>query len=74
MKEQHPSKKAKFEESISIDQIKVLMESNRQLASQIETLTNITTHQVHSLAAQSAGINSNHPQYNKGGYKKQDSK
>ena len=47
------------------------MESNRQLASQIETLTNITTHQVHSSAAQSVGINSNCPQYNKGGYKKQ---
>ena len=49
------------------------MESNRQLASQIETLTNITTHQVHISVAQSVGINSNHPQYDKGGYKKQDS-
>ena len=73
MEEQHPYKKAKSEESVSIDQIKVLVESNRQLASQIETLTNITTHQVHSSAAQSVGINSNHPQYDKGGYKKQDS-
>ena len=71
--EQLPSKKAKSEESVSIDQIKVLVESNRQLASQIETLTNITTHQVHSSAAQSTGINQNCPQYNKGGYKRQDS-
>ena len=73
MEEQRPSKKAKSEESVSINQIKVLVESNRQLASQIETLTNITTHQVHSLAAQSVGFNSNRPQYNRGGYKKQDS-
>ena len=43
------------------------------MASQIETLTNIATHQVHSLADQSVGINSNRPQYDKGGYKKQDS-
>ena len=49
------------------------MESNRQLASQIETLTNITTHQVHSSAAQTSAINQNHPQYNKSGYKRQDS-
>ena len=49
------------------------MESNRQLASQIETLTNITTHQVHSSAAQSTGISQNHSQYDKGDYKRQDS-
>ena len=73
MEDQHPSKKAKSEESTSVDQIKALVESNRQLASQIETLTNISTHQVHSLAAQSVGFNQNHPQYDKGGYKNQDS-
>ena len=44
MEDQHPSKKAKSEESNSVDQIKALVESNRKLASQIETLTNITTH------------------------------
>ena len=49
------------------------MESNRQLASQIETLTNTTTHQVHSSAAQTSAINQNHPQYDKSGYKRQDS-
>ena len=73
MEEQCPSKQAKSEESVSINQIKVLMESHRQLASQIEALTKITTHQVHSSVAQSVGINPNHPQYDKGGYKKQDS-
>ena len=68
--DQHPSKKAKSKESTSVDQIKALVESNRQLASQIETLTNITTHQVHSSAV---GFNQYRPQYDKGGYKKQDS-
>ena len=42
--DQRPSKKAKSEESTSVNQIKALVESNRQLASQIKTLTNITTH------------------------------
>ena len=68
-----PSKKAKSEESTSVNQIKALIESNRQLASQIETLTNITTHDVHSSVAQSVGFNQSHPQYDKGGYKKQNS-
>ena len=71
--EQHPSKKVKSEESVSINQIKVLVESNRQLASQMETLTNITTHQVHSSAAQTSVINQSRPQYDKIGYKRQDS-
>ena len=71
--DQCPSEKAKSEESTSVDQIKALIESNRHLASQIETLTNITTHQVQSLAVQPVGFNQNCPQYNKGGYKKQDS-
>ena len=35
MEEQHPSKKAKSKESVSINQIKVLVESNRQLASKL---------------------------------------
>ena len=73
MEDQHPSKKAKSEESNIVIQLKALIESNRQLASQIKTLTNITTHQVHSLAAQSVGFNQNCSQYDKGGYKKQDS-
>ena len=71
--DQHPSKEVKSEESASVDHIKALIESNRHLASQIETLTNITTHQVQSLVAQSVGFNQNHPQYDKGGYQKQDS-
>ena len=71
--DQHPSKKAKSEEATSVDHIKALVESNRHLASQIETLTNITTHQVQSSVAQSVGFNQNCPQYDKGGYKKQDS-
>ena len=73
MGDQHSSKKAKSEESTSVDQIKALVESNRHLASQIETLTNKTTHQVQSSAVQPAGFNQNHTQYDKGGYKKQDS-
>ena len=44
MEDQRPLKKAKSEESTSVDHIKALIESNRHLASQIQTLTNITTH------------------------------
>ena len=69
--DQHPIKKAKSEESTCVDHIRALVESNRHLASQIETLTNITT-QVQSSAAQLVGFNQTHPQYDKGGYKKQD--
>ena len=59
MEDQRPLKKAKSEDSTSVDHIKALIESNSHLASQIETLTNITTHQVQSLAAQSVGFNQN---------------
>ena len=52
VEDQCPSQKAKLEESTSVDHIRALIESNRHLASQIETLTNITTHQVQSFAKQ----------------------
>ena len=61
MEDQYPSKKAKSKESTNVNHIKALVESNRHLASQIKTLTNITTHQVQSLVAQSVGFNQKLP-------------
>ena len=59
IEDQCVSKKAKLEESTCVDHIKALVESNRHLAYQIKTLTNITTHQVQSVATQSVGYNQN---------------
>ena len=62
---QHPSKKAKSEESTSVDHIKALVESNKHLASQIETLANIN----HTSSKEFGLIPKSQPQYDKGGYK-----
>ena len=58
---QRPSKKAKTEETISLSQIQSLVETNKNLASKIDTLTSITSNQVYRSAQSSSSQQSQPP-------------
>ena len=65
--DQRPTKRAKTEDIQLSQQIKALMETNKNLASQIEHFTTVTTHQVQGATAQAVGFQQKSYQQKGGG-------
>ena len=65
--DQRPTKRAKTEDIQLSQQIKALMETNKNLASQIEHFTTVTTHQVQGATTQAVGFQQKSYQQKGGG-------